>query len=494
MAVMDELLRDEEGEPAAGAVDTAGTVEPGTMLNVAGTGEEAPEKQGGGGEGDGGKATTVRLGRPTGAAADGAGTFFFCDNNRVRKVTPDGTITTLAGLGTGEQMVPRGQEAKKFNLVCPAAVAQGPDGSLYVADWKDDRVNKIAADGTVWPVAGNGQRAKEQRGKAEGDGRKATEAPLRWPTDLAMDRAGNLFIAEDVRVRRVAPDGTIDTVAGNGTETPAKDGSRATLSGFTGIQGIAVNAAGDLYIAETKTHRVLKVSRGVLTIVAGTGKGGFNGDGGKAVEATLWRPLVLAFDQYGNLYIGEVQNQRVRRVTPDGRISTVAGNGTEGGKGDGGPATGAQLGIVTGLTVDHNGNLFIVDSLTHRVRMVVQAARPPRKIRTVRTLSGFDRLNNQHAKPGEPFGQPLQVEARDTNGEFVPGARIRFEVDAGTGSTFAAQKPGRTAEADTNDDGLATAPELLAGPTPGQATVTITAPGHKGHAPTRYTAHVDPLD
>ncbi|GAA0353036.1 hypothetical protein [Streptomyces blastmyceticus] len=229
-----------------------------------------------------------------------------------------------------------------------------------------------------------------------------------------MDRAGNLFIAEDVRVRRVAPDGTIDTVAGNGTQAPAKDGSRATESGFTGIVGITVDGAGDLYIAETRTHRVLKVSRGVLTIVAGTGKGGFNGDGGK---------------------------------------------------GDGGPATGAQLGTVTGLTVDHNGNLFIVDNLKHRVRMVVQAARPPRKTRTVRALSGFDRLNNQHAKPGEPFGQPLEVEARDTHGEFVPGARIRFEVDSGTGSTFATPKPGRTAEADTNDDGLATAPQPATRPT-----------------------------
>ncbi|MGA5129926.1 hypothetical protein ACPCTO_08985 [Streptomyces olivoreticuli] len=263
-------------------------------------------------------------------------------------------------------------------------------------------------------------------------------------------------------------------MAGNGTQAPAKDGSRATESGFTGIVGIAVDGAGDLHIAETRTHRVLKVSRGVLAIVAGTGKGGFNGDGGKAVEATLWSPFVLAFDQYGNLYIGDVQNRRVRRGTPDGRIGTVAGNGTEGGKGDGGPATGAQLGTVTGLTVDHNGNLFI-DNLKHRVRMVVQAARPPRRTRTVRALSGFDRLNNQHAKPGEPFGQPLEVEARDTHGEFVPGARIRFEVDPGTGSTFATPKPGRTAEADTNDDGLATAPELLAGPTPGQATVVITA-------------------
>ncbi|MEU1779172.1 hypothetical protein ABZ545_06735 [Streptomyces abikoensis] len=491
---MDELLRDEEATAGSGEAGVEAGVKPGTILTVAGTGEKRTEK-GGKADGDGGKATAAPLQFPEGLAADRVGNWFFCDGQRVRRVGPDGTITTVAGNGHDGRGAPSGQKATQFALFRPTAVAVAQSGDLYIAELVFPRVDKVIADGTIWLVAGDGEDREEGPGKAHGDGGKAVNARLSSPRSLAVDQAGNLFLQDGLRVRKVDPGGTIATVAGNGTRTPSKDGGKATESGFEGVGGIAVDPEGNLYIAEPNGARVRKVDiNGVITTVAGAGEPGFGGDGGKATDARLDHPYGLALDRFGNLYIEDFNNHRIRKVTPDGTISTMAGNGSEGGKGDGGPATEAQLNNVRGMGFDPAGNLLLVDQPENRVRVVAGAAAPPPpKSRPVKTISGFSRLDNQHARPGEPFGQPLQVEARDNNGKLVPKAQIRFEiVRNATGSSFKTKpKPGPTADVQTDDDGLATAPELLAGHTPGKFTVKVTAPGSKGHAPSTYTAHVD---
>ncbi len=208
----------------------------------------------------------------------------------------------------------------------------------------------------------------------------ATSAQLAAPSGIALDASGNLFIADsgNNRVRMINPKGVITTVAGNGTAGFSGDSGAATSAQLNGPVGVAVDAAGNLYIADVTNYLVRKVSNGVITTVAGNGTGGFSGDGGPATSAQIYNPYELKVDAInnlcvdaaGNLYIADSGNNRVREVTPAGVITTVAGTGTGGFSGDGGPATSAQLHGPTGVTVDAAGNLFIADSANHRVRKV----------------------------------------------------------------------------------------------------------------------------
>jgi hypothetical protein len=240
--------------------------------------------------------------------------------------------------------------------------------------------------GTIVTVAGTG------RAGYSGDGGPATQAVLNTPLGITLDAAGNLFIADanNYRVRKVAPDGIITTVAGTGKAGYSGDGGPATeaqLNGFLG--GVTVDGAGNLFVTDTFNHRVRKVAPdGIITTVAGTGKAGYSGDGGLAVEAMLDSPIGLAADATGSLFMtdgGLYHNCRVRKVAPDGIITTVAGTGKAGYSGDGGPATEARLNAVFGLTVDAAGNLFIADSVNGAVREV----RPDGIISTVRSGLNF---------------------------------------------------------------------------------------------------------
>jgi sugar lactone lactonase YvrE len=241
--------------------------------------------------------------------------------------------------------------------------------------------------GSIVTVAGTGKAGYS------GDGGPATQAMLNTPFGIALDAAGNLYISDtnNYRVRKVAPDGTITTVAGTGQAGYSGDGGPATearLNGFLG--GLTVDGAGNLFVTDTRNNRVRKVAPdGIITTVAGGGHPSSGlGDGGPAVEARLDSPGGLAADATGNLFItdgGFYHNCRVRKVAPDGTITTVAGTGTAGYSGDGGPATQAQLRNVFGLTVDATGNLFIADSSNGAVRQV----RPDGIISTVRSGLNF---------------------------------------------------------------------------------------------------------
>ncbi len=323
--------------------------------------------------GDGGPATAAGLFLPFGVAFDASGNFYIADyfNHRVRKVAgTSGTITTAAGNGT-EGFSGDGGPAAAAGLVNPFGVAVDASGNLYIADYWDHRIRKVAAgSGIITTVAGNGSAG------FSGDGGAATAAGLFRPASLAVDASGNLYIADagNNRIRKVAAgSGIITTVAGNGRAGFSGDGGPATSAGFAQPHGVALDVSGNLYIGDSGNHRIRKVtaSSGTVMTVAGNGIGGFSGDSGPASAAGLNQPTGLVLDASGNLYIADYLNNRIRKVAvSSGIITTVAGNGTAGFSGDGGPAIAAGLAKPASVTLDVSGNLYIADSGNNRIRKV----------------------------------------------------------------------------------------------------------------------------
>ena len=241
-------------------------------------------------------------------------------------------------------------------------------GNLYISDQSNQRIRKVtAATGIITTVAGNGTAGYS------GDGGPATSAELNFPAGVAVDSAGNLYIADynNSVIRKVHTSGIMTTVAGNGTGGYSGDSGPATSAELYLPIGVAVDGAGNLYIADTGNQHIRKVdASGIITTVAGNGTAGYSGDGGLAISAQLDRPTSAAVDSAGNLYIADTGNQRIRKVNASGIITTVAGNGTNGYSGDSGPATIAELYNPVGVAVDGAGNLYIADLSNQRIREV----------------------------------------------------------------------------------------------------------------------------
>ena len=334
----------------------------GTITTVAGGG-------GYGFSGDGGPATNASLDRPWGVAVDGSGNLYIADtfSHRIRKVSVAGTITTVAGGGASGSLGDGGP-ATNTSLSWPNGVAVDASGNLYIADTQHNRIRKVSPGGTITTVAGNGDWADFY-----GDGGPATSASLNQPLGVAVDASGNLYIASTYnnRIRKVSAGGTITTVAGNGVEGLSGDGGPATSASLDQPAGVAADAFGNLYIADTENSRIRKVSvGGTITTVAGMGGRGFSGDGGPATSASLYGPYGVAVDAFGNLYIADTENRRIRKVSVGGTITTVAGNGGKGFSGDGGPATSASLYTPQAVALDASGNLYIADLNNNRIRKV----------------------------------------------------------------------------------------------------------------------------
>jgi sugar lactone lactonase YvrE len=218
----------------------------------------------------------------------------------------------------------------------------------------------VTPGGIITTVAGNGIAGYS------GDGGAATSAQLYHPYGVAVDAAGNLYIADtsNHRIRRVTPGGIITTVAGNGIAGYSGDGGAATSAQLSYPDGMAVDAAGNLYIADNGNRRIRRVTPGgIISTVAGNGTRGYSGDGGAAASAQLYAPSGVAVDAVGNLYIADAGNNRIRRVTPGGIITTVAGNGIAGYSGDGGAATSAQVNYPWGVAVAAQGRIFFSQGL-----------------------------------------------------------------------------------------------------------------------------------
>jgi len=317
--------------------------------------------------GDGAAANLAGLVEPFALALDSSGEVYFAENgdSRIRKIDTKGNISTIAGNGTAGYSGD-GSTGTNAELNFPTGVAVDSSGNVYIADLVNLRIRKLTSGGTISTVAGNGKYSYS------GDGGQATSAQLNTPQAVAADSSGNLYIADTVNnvVRKVTAAGVISTIAGNGTAGSGGDGGAATSAQLHSPQGIAVDANGGIYIADTQNARVRKITNGTINTVAGSGTAGFGGDSGAATSAQLNIPAGLAVDGAGNLYIADFSNNRVRKVTPGGTITTLAGNGLEGYSGDGGPANGAQLTTPVGLAADSSGNVYIADSGNNAVRVV----------------------------------------------------------------------------------------------------------------------------
>ena len=296
-------------------------------------------------------------------AVDRTGNVFFADikNNVVWRLdAATGTLTRVAGSWTAGFSGDNGP-ATSAQLNEPWGVAVDAAGDLYIADGDNQRIRKVS-NGVITTVAGNGTAG------FGGDGGPATNAELSGPTGVAVDAGGNLYIADmqNSRVRKVS-NGVIVTVAGNGSGLPSGDNGPATNAGLSGPWGVAVDSAGNLYVASGNSIR--EVSSGVITTVAGNGTPGYSGDNGPATSAQLSIPGGVALDSSGDLYIADTGNGRVRKVS-NGVITTVAGNGSIFYNGDSGPATATELSDLQGVAVDSAGNLYIADTYNQRIRRV----------------------------------------------------------------------------------------------------------------------------
>lgn len=316
------------------AAATEGTAPPaprGTVETVAGT---SPA----GYSGDGGPATEAQMHEPRMTTFDSAGNMYIVDtfNHLIRKVDTAGTITTIAGKFGG--FVPReeadcdenfsgdGGPATEATLSCPHGVAVDDAGNVYIADSANHAIRKVDPSGTITTVAGEGGRSGDS-----GEGGPGTAARIQGPKGLVLDGRGGLLIADsgNDRIKRLdLASGTISVVAGTGDPGGKGDGGVATEAELVEPRTIAVGPDGSIFVAEPKAHRVRRIDpTGTITTYAGTGKSGFSGDGGPATEAKLDLPRGVAADGAGNVYIADSLNQRIRRVDRAGVITTVAGRG-----------------------------------------------------------------------------------------------------------------------------------------------------------------------
>jgi hypothetical protein len=307
-----------------------------------------------------------------GVTVDAAGNLLVADTNaglvrRVNKLDGTGTITTVAGGGPGP-FGGDGGPATKAALYNPMAVRAYAAGELFIADKGNGRVRKVDAGQTITTVAGTGGCGYA------GDGGWAGQAQLCGPRGMALDATGALFIAdgEGARIRKVDAGGTISTVAGNGLVGYSGDGGPATQATLNVPESVALDAAGDLFIADTDNDVVREVTPdGLIHTVVGNHTRGYSGDGGLAINAALDTPTGVTFDTNGNLLIADLYNDRIRIVNHTTQIiTTIAGTGVRGSAGDGGPATSAQLSFPAGVAIDTNGAMFIADSGNDKIRKV----------------------------------------------------------------------------------------------------------------------------
>jgi uncharacterized protein (TIGR03437 family) len=355
-------------DPFGVAVDSAGNlyiadfinyrirkVTGGIITTIAGNGTQ-------GFSGDGGLAIKATLDLPNAVAVDSAGNVYIADNNLIRKVSAAGIITTIAGNGT-RGFSGDGGPGTSAELDDAQGVAVDSAGNVYIADTNNNRIRELSG-GIITTIAGN------NRIGFDGEGGPATQAALYSPQGVAVDSNGNVYIADtqNVRVRKIS-DGIINTIAGNSAFKFSGDGGPAPSAALNLTDGVAVDSQGTVYIADTRNNRIRSVSGGIIRTVAGTGEPGYLSDGVAANRTNIWNPVGVAVDSAGNLYVADTYNNRIRKVS-NGIMTTIAGNGLYGFSGDGGPATSASLGNPTGVAVDSAGNVYIADASNDRIRKV----------------------------------------------------------------------------------------------------------------------------
>jgi gliding motility-associated-like protein len=324
--------------------------------------------------GDGMPASTASIDKPHGVAIDNARNIFIADygNKRLRKVNTSGIITTVAGNGLSGG--PRGDGGPatdaQFFIIEDVAVNKAT-GEIYICDYGDRRIRKVNSSGMITTIAGN-----DAPGFPSGDGGPATAATFGQPGSVAVDLSGNVYIGDltNFSIRKINTAGIISTYAGTGSLGHSGDGGPATAAQLGSPSAIEVDGAGNLYIADSFNHVVRKISAsGIIATIAGTpGTPGSAGDGGLAISAQLHSPRGITIDAMGNIFIADAGNAAIRKIDATGKITTYAGTTIVGFSGDGSPATAAQLSSPTQMDVDIYGDLYIADLSNNRIRKIFE--------------------------------------------------------------------------------------------------------------------------
>jgi len=338
------------------------------ITTVAGNGFNAGTGNGGY-IGDGGQATAAELYSPVSVAMDASGNVYISDrgNNVIRKVTKTGVISTFAG---GGGALGDGGLATAASLNSPWGIAVDDSGNVYIADMADNRIRKVSAKtNKISTIAGNGTSGNT------GNGGAATAAEIISPFGIAVDASGNVYFSDGNNIlRKINTAGIISVFAGNGTTGFLGDGAQATAAELNTPAGMAADAAGNIYVADQNNNRIRMISKtGIISTVAGNGNAGYLGDNAQATSVRLNNPLGVKVDAAGNIYIADTYNQRVRMVDASGIINTIAGKGIAGYTGDGANATAAEIYKPNDMVVDYAGNVFIADYDNNVIRKVTHA-------------------------------------------------------------------------------------------------------------------------
>jgi uncharacterized protein (TIGR03437 family) len=408
-------------------------------------------------------------------SVDSNGNIYFADSNnqRIRRIDTSGAITTVAGSGVapaanslcqGTSPVGDGGSATDAHLFNPSDAIVDPHGNLIVADQQNNRIRQVNSAGNITTIVGSGLH------NFYSPGIPATSSPMDWPSSLAIDGAGLIYFAElhGNRVGRLEANGTLNTMAGTGFPGFNGDGKAANTATLTKPAGIAIDPSGNLLIADTGNHRVRKVSGGIVTTIAGNGQQAFCGDSGPANQACLDTPMDVKADAFGNIYIADTGNHRIRRIDASGTISTVAGTGQAGRGPDGVAATSSALNFPSAVALDSNNDLYIVDWQNYLIRKVTFPAisggglvngasfTAPVSPGSIISIFGTNLAPSTAASNGAPLLTSLSGVSVEVNGTPAPlyvvtpgqiNAQLPYETPAGTATVVVATDVARSAPA-----------------------------------------------